>query len=190
MSYYLVVLSLICLICFPSACKEKLFFENNCVDTSSPSVKRARITITSKGTEALCTTEIKANGRHRVKKGKKERNLSSAKSSGLRGSPSVHPASVCNSSLSCSQNAIAFSQQQMIDTERLATKLLKELHSMKEIVVDTLHSESRTCTTSRNNTDKVNGLIYVYPLCKQCLIFFCPILSLFFSFMGLFCLVC
>lgn len=150
---------------FPStACKEKLFCEKNCVDTSRPSVKRTRIIFTSKRTEALCATEIKANNRQTMKKGKYERNLSFVKGNGKgpHGSPSVHAGSGCNSSLSCSQNAIAFSQQQMIDTERLATKLLTELHLMKEIVVDTLYSESRTCTTSSNNTDKVNGLIYVH----------------------------
>uniref|UniRef100_A0A803N1J1 Uncharacterized protein n=2 Tax=Chenopodium quinoa TaxID=63459 RepID=A0A803N1J1_CHEQI len=134
------------------SCKEKLFPEKNCVVNSSSqsSLKKARIIITSKRLEALRTTEIRANSRQILKKGKYERKNSLIKGTvnGPRASSSVPASSVC-SSQSCSKNAIAFSQQQMIDTERLASKLLSDLHSMKEMVVDTL-----TCSTSRHNTDK------------------------------------
>ncbi|KAL2894611.1 E3 SUMO-protein ligase RanBP2 [Bienertia sinuspersici] len=132
------------------SCKEKLSFEKNCVDSSSSRTnpKKARIILTSKRMEALHTTEIRAST--------KQKNHSFVKGTGrgVHGSPSLHAGNKCNSSLSCSQNAIAFSQQQMLDIERLATKLLAELHSMKEIVVDSLHPESRTCTTLKSSTDK------------------------------------
>ncbi|XP_021740073.1 uncharacterized protein LOC110706461 [Chenopodium quinoa] len=132
--------------------KEKLFPEKNCVVNSSSqsSFKKAQIIITSKRLEALRTTEIRANSRQILKKGKFERKnyLMKGTVNGPRASSSVPAASVC-SSQSCSKNAIAFSQQQMIDTERLALKLLSDLHSMKEMVVDTL-----TCSTSRHNKYK------------------------------------
>ncbi|CAI0436266.1 unnamed protein product, partial [Linum tenue] len=45
----------------------------------------------------------------------------------------------CTSIQSCSESAISFSQNQMRDFESMATKLTKELRSMKEIAEATLH---------------------------------------------------
>ena len=105
--------------------------------------------------------EMKVCAPQTLKKDKDERKLV-LKGSAPPGYPySVPAASTCSSSKSCSQNAIIFAERQMTDIERLATKILSELHSMKELVVDTLHSESRTCAVSRYNTDKVNKPIEV-----------------------------
>ncbi|CAO2817805.1 unnamed protein product [Amaranthus hypochondriacus] len=137
------------------SCREKLDFEQNCMDTSPPrsSIKKARIRFTSKRLETSNMIEMKVCAPQTLKKEKHERKLV------LKGSPPGYPysvpaASTCSSSKSCSQNAIIFAERQMTDIERLATKILSELHSMKELVVDTLHSESRTCAASRYNTDK------------------------------------
>lgn len=135
------------------------------MDTSSSrsDFKKTRIVLTSKIPEALCKTEIRTKNLRTLKKGKYERKFSVVKGTvnGPRASPlSVRASSVCSSSQSSSQNAIAFSQQQMIDTERLAMKLLTELQSMKEMFVDTL-----TCSASRSyNTDKVNGRLRILSL--------------------------
>ncbi|XP_057533100.1 uncharacterized protein LOC130810995 [Amaranthus tricolor] len=141
------------------SCKEKLIFEKNCGDTfpSRSSTKKTRIIFTSKRLETSNTTNMSASGSETIKKGKDDRKPSVSK--GIvnvpRGSlSSVQAARVCSSSKSCPQNAIIFSQQQMSDIERFATKLLSELHAMKEILVETLQSESRTCATSRYNTEK------------------------------------
>ncbi|CAO2833987.1 unnamed protein product [Amaranthus hypochondriacus] len=141
------------------SCKEKLIFEKNCGDTfpSRSSTKKTRIIFTSKRLETSNTTDMSASGSETIKKGKHDRKPSVSKGTVNvpRGSlSSVQAARVCSSSKSCPQNAIIFSQQQMSDIERFASKLLLELHAMKEIVVDTLQSESRTCATSRYNTDK------------------------------------
>ncbi|CAL1355913.1 unnamed protein product [Linum trigynum] len=45
----------------------------------------------------------------------------------------------CNSIQSCSENAISFSQNHMRDLESMATKLTKELKSMKDIAEAALH---------------------------------------------------
>ena len=133
------------------------------MDTSPPrsSIKKARIRFTSKRLETSNMIEMKVCAPQTLKKDKDERKLV-LKGSAPPGYPySVPAASTCSSSKSCSQNAIIFAERQMTDIERLATKILSELHSMKELVVDTLHSESRTCAVSRYNTDKVNKPIEV-----------------------------
>ncbi|KMT19352.1 hypothetical protein BVRB_1g013540 [Beta vulgaris subsp. vulgaris] len=139
-------------------CRENLLFEKICVDTSSRSnLEKTRIMFTSKRLEALRTAENRSSSWKTLKKGRYERKLSviNGTVNGLHASPLlVHAPSTCSTSQSCSQNAIAFSKQQMVDSERLAIKLLSELQSMKEMVVDTLHSDPRTCTTSRYNADK------------------------------------
>lgn len=133
------------------------------MDTSSRSnLEKTRIMFTSKRLEALRTAENRSSSWKTLKKGRYERKLSviNGTVNGLHASPLlVHAPSTCSTSQSCSQNAIAFSKQQMVDSERLAIKLLSELQSMKEMVVDTLHSDPRTCTTSRYNADKVNGQV-------------------------------
>ncbi|XP_043707966.1 uncharacterized protein LOC122657355 [Telopea speciosissima] len=52
------------------------------------------------------------------------------------------------------ESAIAFSQRQMHDIECLATKLVKELKFIKDIVEDKLHSEVYTTTSSKYTVDE------------------------------------
>lgn len=63
----------------------------------------------------------------------------------------------CTTDQCCSQSVIAFTQQQMRDTESLATKLTTELKSMKDIVKRKLQSESETsvATSAKENPDEV-----------------------------------
>lgn len=61
----------------------------------------------------------------------------------------------CNTVQSCSESAIAFTQQQMHDVECLAMKLTKELKSMKDIVDDMLRSEFCLNTPLRHKVNEV-----------------------------------
>lgn len=61
----------------------------------------------------------------------------------------------------CSQSAIEFSQRQMRDVEGLATKLTKDLKSMKVIMKEVLDPEVCPVTFSKQNMDEV----YYYIKC-------------------------
>ncbi|GAV84380.1 hypothetical protein CFOL_v3_27824, partial [Cephalotus follicularis] len=65
----------------------------------------------------------------------------------------------CSSINGCSQSAITFSQRQMRDVECLATRLTKELSSMKDIVKETLFFEAGSATALKHNVDKVTVAI-------------------------------
>ncbi|GLU04415.1 hypothetical protein SLE2022_215650 [Rubroshorea leprosula] len=68
---------------------------------------------------------------------------------------SVPQPTSCMSTQSCSENAIAFSQRQMHDIESLATKLTKELKSMKDIMKVRLQLEDTTAPALKQNTDEM-----------------------------------
>ncbi|GLT92146.1 hypothetical protein SLE2022_099980 [Rubroshorea leprosula] len=59
------------------------------------------------------------------------------------------------STQSCSENAIAFSQRQMHDIESLATKLTKELKSMKDIMKVRLQLEGTAAPALQQNTNEM-----------------------------------
>ncbi|KAL9225642.1 hypothetical protein vseg_001541 [Gypsophila vaccaria] len=127
---------------------KKVLFEKSgdSSSTSSPGVKRARTTFSSESPETCKAVDVQAKGRNRLRKAKY----------GTRASQKPqNVGSVCSSVQMCSQNAVAFSKQQIHDIERIATKLMTGLHSMKSIVVDALQHESRTGTKFRYNTDQV-----------------------------------
>lgn len=60
-----------------------------------------------------------------------------------------------NSTQSCSQSAIAFSQRQMQDIENLATKLMTELNVMTEIVEGNSCADSCLTGNTKYTTDEV-----------------------------------
>ncbi|XP_074273272.1 uncharacterized protein LOC141596896 [Silene latifolia] len=126
------------------SCKGKLLFEKNEPKFfSSRDVKGAGIDSSSK--------------RQRMRKGKYEGRFPHSRGSvngtqAAQGSQNVD--NICSVQM-CSQKAIAFSKQQVHDIERIATKLVSGLRSMKSIVVDALQHESRTGTKSKYNTDEV-----------------------------------
>ncbi|GLT45884.1 hypothetical protein SLA2020_196830 [Shorea laevis] len=68
---------------------------------------------------------------------------------------SVPQPTSCMSTQSCSENAIAFSQRQMHDIESLATKLTKELKSMKDIMKVRLQLEDTAAPALKQNTDEM-----------------------------------
>ncbi|GLT58050.1 hypothetical protein SLA2020_309750 [Shorea laevis] len=59
------------------------------------------------------------------------------------------------STQSCSENAIAFSQRQMHDIESLATKLTKELKSMKNVMKVRLQLEGTAAPALQQNTNEM-----------------------------------
>ncbi|CAI9763710.1 unnamed protein product [Fraxinus pennsylvanica] len=65
----------------------------------------------------------------------------------------------CTSTTSCSESAIAFSQQQMHDTESLAVKLLNELKCMKDFVEEKLLFEAYRKNSLKNDADEVKAVI-------------------------------
>nr|XP_043637443.1 uncharacterized protein LOC122608406 [Erigeron canadensis] len=65
----------------------------------------------------------------------------------------------CTSIEGCSESAIAFSQRQMRDIETLASKLMSELNSMKNIVQDKLLYEAYRSTSLKNEADEVASAI-------------------------------
>lgn len=60
-----------------------------------------------------------------------------------------------NSTQSCSQSAIAFSQRQMQDIDNLATKLMTELNAMTDIVEGNSCADSCLTGTTKYTTDEV-----------------------------------
>lgn len=65
----------------------------------------------------------------------------------------------CTSVQGCSESAIAFSRRQMHDIESLATKLMSELKSMKEIVEEKLLFEAYRNVSLKNDADEVKNAI-------------------------------
>ncbi|KAL9347380.1 hypothetical protein Peur_058746 [Populus x canadensis] len=61
----------------------------------------------------------------------------------------------CSSVQSCSESAISFSQKQMRDIEFIATKLTKELNSMKDVVQESWHSKVYPATPLKYSADEV-----------------------------------
>ncbi|XP_011007296.1 PREDICTED: uncharacterized protein LOC105113018 [Populus euphratica] len=61
----------------------------------------------------------------------------------------------CSSVQSCSESAISFSQKQMRDIESIATKLTKELSSMKDVVQESWHSKVYPATPLKYSADEV-----------------------------------
>lgn len=61
----------------------------------------------------------------------------------------------CTSVQSCSESVISFSLQQMRDIELIATKLTKELKTMKDIVEGTLCTEVYPATSLKYGEDEV-----------------------------------
>lgn len=61
----------------------------------------------------------------------------------------------CNSVQSCSESAISFSQKQMRDFESIATKLTKELNSMKDVVQESWHAKVYPATSLKYSADEV-----------------------------------
>ncbi|KAK7390478.1 hypothetical protein VNO78_25784 [Psophocarpus tetragonolobus] len=95
----------------------------------------------------------------------------------------------CNTVQSCSKSAIAFTQQQMHDVECLATKLTKELKSMKDIMDEMLRSEFCLNTSLRHKVNEariaVKNATRAEETAKRCLAFmsrdcsrFCKIMKL------------
>lgn len=60
----------------------------------------------------------------------------------------------CTTTQSYSENAIAFSNRQMRDIEALATKLTKELKSMKDVMKVRLQQEDTRAPTLKQNSDE------------------------------------
>ncbi|KAK9756461.1 hypothetical protein RND81_01G099300 [Saponaria officinalis] len=126
--------------------------------TASPGVKRARTIFGSESPETMNAVDLRTKGRKRMRtrnyEGRVPHSIGSV--NGSRASQKLQNVGNVSSSVQmCSQNAIAFSKQQIHDIERVATKLMTGLHSMKSIVVDALQHESRTGTKFRYNTDQV-----------------------------------
>ncbi|CAN1163658.1 hypothetical protein LINPERPRIM_LOCUS32747 [Linum perenne] len=65
----------------------------------------------------------------------------------------------CTSVQSCSENAITFTQNQMLDFESMTTKLVKELKSMKEMAESTLVFKVNPCTSPKYTHQQVSGAI-------------------------------
>ncbi|TMW97654.1 hypothetical protein EJD97_005192 [Solanum chilense] len=65
----------------------------------------------------------------------------------------------CTSMKRCSESAIAFSQRQMHDIESLASKLMNELKSMKDMVEDKLLFEAYRTSSLKNDADEVKNAI-------------------------------
>ncbi|XP_049363095.1 uncharacterized protein LOC125827798 isoform X2 [Solanum verrucosum] len=65
----------------------------------------------------------------------------------------------CTSIKRCSESAIAFSQRQMHDIESLASKLMNELKSMKDMVEDKLLFEAYRASSLKNDADEVKNAI-------------------------------
>ncbi|XP_049392012.1 uncharacterized protein LOC125856494 isoform X3 [Solanum stenotomum] len=65
----------------------------------------------------------------------------------------------CTSIKRCSESAIAFSQRQMHDIESLASKLMNELKSMKDMVEDKLLFEAYRTSSLKNDADEVKNAI-------------------------------
>lgn len=90
---------------------------------------------------------------------KRRRNMKSSHPKGILKVPQfprgLHLSNTCTTTQSYSQNAIAFSQRQMHDIECLATKLTRELKSMKDIVEETMYSEVCLATSLSHSSDKV-----------------------------------
>ncbi|GAB2291303.1 hypothetical protein Dimus_025561 [Dionaea muscipula] len=91
----------------------------------------------------------------RVKNGKKFPHSKCIMKSPQRSQVFPRFSSGCSSIQDCCKRAMAFSQQQLHDTERLATTLTNELHAMKEVLVQTFQSEPRTFTVMRCKTNEV-----------------------------------
>ncbi|GAB4852009.1 hypothetical protein Ancab_016203 [Ancistrocladus abbreviatus] len=134
---------------------KQLCYENRCHNSASlekSDPEGAEVIITPRKPECTNEAEMTSNTGKAIRKGTDEKCLRSKCSPKVPQLTHVLPRlnSGCSSIQSCSQSAISFSQQQMHDIERLATKLTKQLHSMKEIAVGILHSETRTGTTGYN----------------------------------------
>ncbi|XP_004238598.2 uncharacterized protein [Solanum lycopersicum] len=153
-------------------CKEKLTFaghedsDRSClVDAStskdserSPRPKQAKVFIGPK----QISRRLKIGKRSSPPKGNLVKRSSPLKSNleGPRLSRSLPQLSTgCTSMKRCSESAIAFSQRQMHDIESLASKLMNELKSMKDMVEDKLLFEAYRTSSLKNDADEVKNAI-------------------------------
>lgn len=159
-----------------SECKEKLTFaghedsDRSCLaDAStskdserSPRPNQAKVFIGPK----QISRRLKIGKRSSPPKGNLVKRSSPLKSNleGPRLSRSLPQLSTgCTSMKRCSESAIAFSQRQMHDIESLASKLMNELKSMKDMVEDKLLFEAYRTSSLKNDADEVFYSRYTQP---------------------------
>ncbi|KAL2455011.1 uncharacterized protein Fot_55087 [Forsythia ovata] len=145
-------------------CKEKLWFgkhtENKASSVESD-IQHLKLTENHGGSVQVRHRKVITNSRqifkksHNGKSSLHKGNLEGPRFS--RAPPNLSTA--CTSIKSCSESAIAFSQQQMHDTESLAVKLLNELKSMKDIVEEKLLFEAYRNISFKNDADEVKAAI-------------------------------
>ncbi|GMH04153.1 hypothetical protein Nepgr_005992 [Nepenthes gracilis] len=135
-------------------CREKIFYEKrgeNSDSRTTSDLESDDVFVTSRRSSCINIADITGDSGKTIRKVKDESKCISKGPQPSHVLPCL--SSGCSSNQSCSQSAIAFSQQQMHDIERLAMKLTKELRSMREIVAETLPSEARMATTRYNTND-------------------------------------
>lgn len=155
-------------------CKGLLCFEKQTENKASSveaDIQHRKMTENHGGHVQVSQRKVITNQRQIFKKSQKYKgNLEDSRFS--HAPPNLSTA--CTSTKSCSASAIAFSQQQMHDTESLAVKLLNELKSMKDIVEEKLLFEAYRKNSLKNDVDEVCSLHFLEtPLLLVHAIFFC-----------------
>ncbi|CAA3024779.1 Hypothetical predicted protein [Olea europaea subsp. europaea] len=140
-------------------CKGLLCFEKQTENKASSveaDIQHRKMTENHGGHVQVSQRKVITNQRQIIKKSQKYKgNLEDSRFS--HAPPNLSTA--CTSTKSCSASAIAFSQQQMHDTESLAVKLLNELKSMKDIVEEKLLFEAYRKNSLKNDVDEVKAVI-------------------------------
>ncbi|KAM7521112.1 hypothetical protein LguiB_020074 [Lonicera macranthoides] len=143
-------------------CKEKLFGRQNDGKTSPREIGGADLSLSPKKHAQVVWTKASMTPKEILKKPKNLKKGSPPKGclEGPHLSRSFPRLSTgCTSIQGCSESAIAFSQRQMHDIESLATKLMSELKSVKEIVEEKLLYEAYRSTSLKNDADEVKKVI-------------------------------
>lgn len=145
-------------IVFVSECKGKLFEKQNDGKASPRDIGGADLSLSPKEHAQVVQTKASMTPKEILKKPRNFKKGSPPKGclEGPHLSRSFPRLSTgCTSIQGCSESAIAFSQRQMHDIESLATKLMSELKSVKEIVEEKLLYEAYRSTSLKNDADEV-----------------------------------
>ncbi|GAB2250429.1 hypothetical protein Droror1_Dr00016679 [Drosera rotundifolia] len=137
-------------------CKKKLSFDKpveSTVQLAEPEIENNEV-IHTPSTECANTAKITNNSVKTKKVGNKFSGCRESVRTTKTDQESPRFSSGCNSIQSCSRSAVTFSQQQMHDFGRLASKLTTKLQSMKDILVDVLQQEAKTFATARYNINE------------------------------------
>ncbi|KAA8528633.1 hypothetical protein F0562_035988 [Nyssa sinensis] len=131
-------------------CREELCFgkqTENKVSSAEADFEGAELTINPKGAGQVNRIKLTISPKQTIKKPKNGSPLKGIVKDPRLPRSLPHVSTGCTSIQNCSESAIAFSQRQMQDIDCLATKLMKELKFMKDLVEENLDSEAYPTTS-------------------------------------------